>query len=307
MFKKIGVWIGVIIVGVMASVSYAQESPEQGPVIYESPTIKNLSQLYWSLSKFKPDENGKIDDIYIDNFLFINECSLYQEFSDNEFEWVNIRESARNFLEENKSGFPLRFEYTQPLRLAEYDLESQTFDVWEPYKINGIRRFEILAEDLFEDICNQPAKYAIEGYPKGLFAEMNRPFTLETIKTPPEIAETYIKEKMRGVTVTPRRKEEKYNLRDAYLVMKIRFFSYQEEVRSIDYVKLTKVLAVLEGYEIYGDQNKAMLLFSENFKRRKKHSNMEEELKKRYQERLKKQMEKKKKALQEPQESAPIQ
>ncbi|HOO52346.1 MAG TPA: hypothetical protein PLK94_13765, partial [Alphaproteobacteria bacterium] len=160
-----------------------------------------------------------------------------------------------------------------------------------------IRRFEILAEDLFEDICNQPAKYAIEGYPKGLFAEMNRPFTLETIKTPPEIAETYIKEKMRGVTVTPRRKEEKYNLRDAYLVMKIRFFSYQEEVRSIDYVKLTKVLAVLEGYEIYGDQNKAMLLFSENFKRRKKHSNMEEELKKRYQERLKKQMEKKKKGL----------
>ncbi|MCB9983970.1 MAG: DUF4852 domain-containing protein [Rhodospirillales bacterium] len=307
-FSKVFIVLGMLVLTAAISMTgHAQiEQNESDTVIYEKPTIRNLSQLYWRLLKFKPDDSGKIPDIYIDNFLFINECDLYQEFSTNEFEWLSMRESTRAFLKENKDSFPERFEYMQPLRLANYDLESKTFEIWNPYKISGVRRFEVLAEDFFENVCHQLARFSIQGYPKGLLVEINRPFTLEYIEVPPEIAEIYIENKKTSHNVSTRKKSEIFDSRDAYLVMKIKFFSYKGEVaREGTADNLANVIGIMEGYEIYGDRKKELLLFSQNFNRRKDRSKIDVELKKRYQERLKKQMKEKKKALQESQGDNP--
>ena len=90
---------------------------------------------------------------------------------------------------ENRKDFPIHFEFVQPLRFAEYNLETKEFDVWKPYKIKGVRRFEVLAEDLYKDVCDWKSKKQIPGYPKGLLVELNRPFSLDTIEVEPDVCQ----------------------------------------------------------------------------------------------------------------------
>ncbi|MEM7651436.1 MAG: DUF4852 domain-containing protein [Pseudomonadota bacterium] len=296
MFKKFSL-VAVLLALVSFMPVHAQTgSAPKKNVIYETPTFKTLSQLYWALMKFDSSK-----DIYIDNFLLINECDLYRDYVQNEFEWKGIREGAREFLQDNRKSFPTHFEFLQPVRLAEYDLESEAFDVWQPYKIKGVRRFEVLAEDFYEKTCGVGFAKEIIGYPKGLYIELNRPFSADKIKVKPEVAEAYI-QMLEGINrdagIVIRNKEDLYESRAAYLVMKLRVFSFKEDVDLQDH-RLSKVLAVLEGYEIYGDRDREMLLFSEDFSRKKKRSAMEMEMKRKYQERLKKQLEAERKAAQE--------
>ena len=292
MFRKLLILLVFSISAVAVTGVYAQGKKH---TIYEVPTMKTLSRLYWALLKLDPE-----NDEHIDNFLLINECGLYQEYAQNEFEWNGIRESAREFVMSERVNFPTHFEFLQPLRFAEYNLEDNSFNVWEPYKIDAVRRFEVLAEDIFSDICKRRYGIEIEGYPRGLYVELNRPFTIDNIKVQPEIAQIYIENnqsKIRQMAVPPKNKKELYETREAYLAMKIRIFSYQEEIQVAEY-GLSKVLGVLEGYEIYGDIDRELLLFTEDFRRKKQRSQMEVEMKKRYQERLRKQMEEKRKATQ---------
>ena len=265
-----------------------QLEEEESSVIYEMPTLKSLSQLYWALNKFDPS-----DDKAVDNYLMINECDLYTDYAQNEFEWTGIREAGRVFLMDNRQDFPLHFEYIQPIQFAEYDLDTGLFDIWEPNKIHGIRRFEVMAEDVYEDVCGMSYGWDLHGYPKGLHVELNRPFTLDQVAVKPEAAKEFIELKqeiMNRIGYKIYKKEDLYEARDAYLVMKIRMFSYKAEEKLRE-VKLARVLGVLEGYEIYGDLGRNLLMYSENYRRKKKRSDMENEMKKRYQERLKKKKE----------------
>ena len=259
-------------------------------VIYERPTMKRLSQLYWAAGKFEPT-----DDLALDHFLMINECDLYREYSKNEFEWTGIRESAREFVQVNRNNFPTHFELLQPIRLGEYDVEEGQFHVAPEFQIEGVRRFEVLAEDLYSDVCDVRYGEQIEGYPKGLHVEMSRPFSLTSFEIQPELARIYIesinkKIKDKGMNVTT--KQELYDARNAYLVMRLRIISYKEDKRVNEYY-LSSMLGLLESYTIYGDKERDLILFEENFKRKRKLSQAEIEMKNRYQARLKKQMEEK--------------
>ena len=263
-------------------------------VIYERPNIRTLSQLYWRMLKLDP-----ADDEAVDNFMMINECDLYRDYYQNEFEWLGICDAARTFLLENRKDFPIHFEFVQPLRFAEYDLETSEFDVWEPYKINSVRRFEVLAEDLFKDVCDKKSKVIIPNYPKGLLVELNRPFTLDSISVDPEKAREYIEERIEAAKVTSSNvnsKKDLYETRSAYLVMRFRVFSYKEEERVRNFGQMAKVLAVLESYSIYGDRDHQNVLFAEDFTRKKERSALEVELKRKYQERLKQKMQEKQNA-----------
>lgn len=279
-----------------------EEEMEDAPgktAIYEVPTLKTLSQLYWAILKFDPADNEAVD-----NYLMINECDLYRDYSQNEFEWNSIREAGRDFVMNNRKDFPIHFELLQPIQFAEYDLDKKEFDVWEPNKIDGVRRFEVLAEDLFDDVCGQSYGIRIPGYPKGLNVELNRPFSLDKIPVDPKVARAFIEAKQEEVNQAGTKiynREDLYESRNAYLVMKIRVFSYKEDEQLHD-IELAKVLGVLEGFEIYGDRDRTLLMYSENYRRKKKRSTMEMEMKKRYQERLKKQMEEKRKAAEEAKE-----
>ncbi len=253
---------------------------------YEKATIKNLSQLYWALDKL---DINKIENI--DYFMLINECDIYKDYNQHEFEWREIRKSGKKYIEDNKKSFPLRFELIQELRLKEYDLQNAQFEIEDGYKINRTRRFEVQALDIADDVvCGHIGN--IPGYPRGLIVEFSRPFEMTHLPIPPEVAEKYIDQKMIAFRALPEQQQNANFLsstRDIYLVMKVKIFSYQGDSRAREGMDLANVLGVLEGYEVYADQDRKFLLHSETYIRARKKSKLEEELIRQYQESKKKQ------------------
>lgn len=253
---------------------------------YEKVTIKTLSQLYWALDKLDIE---KVADV--DYFMMINECDIYKDYNQHEFEWREIRKSAKKYIEDNKKAFPLRFEFIQELRLSEYDLKSQQFEVDDEYKIPRTRRFEVEALDATDaTTCGHIGN--IPDYPRGLIVEFSRPFELSTLPIAPDVAEKYIDKKMIAFRALPEHQQnEKFlsSTRDIYLVMKIKIFSYQGDARTREGMDLANVLGVLEGFDVYADQDRKFLLHSENYIRARKKSKMEEDLIRQYQESKKKQ------------------
>ena len=232
---------------------------------YVKPSMENLSQLYWGLSKFDIGDNEAID-----NFLMINECDLFKNYFANEFEWSGIREASRAFLTESKKSFPLRFEFMQPLFLGEYDIERERFNIANEYKINGVRRLQVISQDFNQPICNVSTT-RIPGYPRGMVVELSRPLNFTYIPVPKDIANVFIKEKL-DIFRSARNQNTKTleESRDAYVVMQIKIFAYKGETRVEEGNMFAEVLAVLEGLEVYSDRHKNNLLYAKHFRKRAK-------------------------------------
>jgi hypothetical protein len=294
--SKKSILLFTLIVLTSFSSTAAEEAKLVGPTglksqkthLYQRPTIAKLSQLYWALGKFQLD-----NDISVDNYLRINECDIYKDYHHNEFEWKNIRESGRKFLADNKKKFSLRFEYVQPLRFSEYDMQKKEFNVWDQYIVDGARSFEILAKDINDGSCGSGDR-DIPGYPRGLNIELSRPFTLKSVPVPEELARKYILTKsdfFKSLKPEQQTQDAMYASRDAYVVMQVKIFAYNDDFKTRENYLLSKVLAVLESYEVYADRDLNQLIYSENTNKKKERSQKEVELKKKYQERLKLKME----------------
>jgi hypothetical protein len=265
----------------------AEDSAVEAEYEYAEPSVANFSKLYWALSKL--DINS---DLHIDNYMRINECDLYKDYFSNEFEWEGIRASARELIEQKQKSFPIRFEFMQPLRLGEYDLESETFDIMDKYEIDNIRRFEFYAKDINYEFCGT-AKH-LDGYPKALIVQLSRPFKLDKVKVDKENAEKYIEDKLqifRGLPAKLQNKENLYDTRTAYIFMKTKVFSYESEEKNQINVYLANVFGALEGFEIYADKEKTHLLYEESFRKKKTISKMEERLRQEYEAKKKRQQE----------------
>lgn len=233
---------------------------------YKQATLKNFSQLYWALSRL-----DITNDQFIDNYMLINECDIYKNYFQNEFEWNSIRQYARQHIEQNKEKFPLRFEFIQPLRLGPYDFEKQGFKVAESYEIDGIRRFEIQSLDFYEKTCGYEGD--VVGYPKSLIVELSRPVFFEILPMHPDKANEYLNEKtveFKKLATGQQQDYKVYNFRDIYLVLKVKFFASAGDYSSkVNSTLSAKVLGVLESIEIYDDLERKKLLFSENYQRNK--------------------------------------
>ncbi|MCB1531278.1 MAG: DUF4852 domain-containing protein [Alphaproteobacteria bacterium] len=249
-----------------------QDQPET--VLYEFPTLKNLARLYWALSRLSTDDVAAVD-----NYMLINECDIYTNYYNHEFEWNKIRESAVKYLEEHKGNFVVRFQFMQPLRLGEYDIEKHSFELFDEYKIKATRRFEVKSSEMHSKVCGFQG--VIDNYPRGLVLELSRPFELKEIPLDERTANKFISDKLKNVKKYPNRKQRKEDVfaaRDAYLVMKVKIFSSHEE----PYIQtrvggpiLAQVLGVLEGVEIYADRDRQTLLYVEDFRRQRTKSPLE--------------------------------
>ncbi len=241
--------------------------------VYESPTIENFSQLYWALGKLDPE-----NDTHVDNYLMINECDIFSDYSANEFEWKQIRESARSFIKKSKGSFHLRYAVTIPIKLGEYDVEKNRFNILKDYQINGVRRFEVYADDYRRTVCNIDTNRVegdIEGYPRGLLIELSRLMVLNTLPVDPMTAEDYIEEKMRpykGLRSSDQDLNAIHSFRDAYIVLKVKLFAYRKETKIPQGIKLAEVLGILEGFDVYSDKARKKLIYTEEYTRKTKNA-----------------------------------
>ncbi|MEZ5918786.1 MAG: DUF4852 domain-containing protein [Alphaproteobacteria bacterium] len=256
-----------------------EESTDKDPVPhYEEGTVAGFSKLYWRLGKFDIE-----NDEDIDNFLMINECDLYRDYFHNEFEWHDIRKAGREHIQKQKKNFPLRFTFMQPINLADYNFKKEGFNIADEYKILGVLRFEMMATDNKSKICDRD--YPIPRYPKGLIVQLSRPFSLDFLPLDQEKAEKFNAEKTEDFMKLSADKQTNdilYDMRKVYLVMNVRLYSYQEDIKTKEGPWLAGFLGILEGYEIYADQARTELLYAESFRRRKRKSRFEEQMKAQY-------------------------
>ncbi len=276
--KHLSLILAVITLCVAAPQTHAQstQQPEEAEAYkYEDPTLDKLSQMYWRLNKFNFET-----DYFVDNFMLINECQIFKDYYHNEFEWRDIRKVGEKFITENINEFPLRFEFIQPLSLAEYDFDRKGFEVVDEHKINNTRIFEVSSPDLYKDICNNDT--AIPGYPRVLRIELSRPLSFDFVPMEEEKAETLILKKSKAFKRLDERFQTKnrlYAFRDGIMVMQVKLFAYKgPDQNSQHSYNIAPVLGVLEGIEIYADRDREDLLYKESFRRKKPTSDFEEKI-----------------------------
>ncbi len=270
--------------------SYAQnvDISERNTKIYERPTMKKLSQLFWALDRMDYE-----NEEHIDNFLRINECQLYKEYKDNEFKWHEIRKSAIEYIEKNKKKFPTRFEFIQPISLGEYNLDTKRFELSNTYKINNKRYFTVSASDGRDNFCGKFGK-TFPDYLPGIFITLSRPITLKYIPIDELSAKELIKLKLKEYKAKYKNtnfksQKDKDLARQAYAVMKVRFFGSDGKIhdQGAQRPKLATGDGILESIEIYADLQRMNLLYQENFIRKRQKSNFEVNLEKEYEEFIK--------------------
>lgn len=237
-------------------------------LFYETPSIKTMSQLFWAIQ-----HNDINSNLLVDNFLLINECDIYSDHFHNEFEWKEIRAAGRDYIEQNKKSFPTRFSFMQPFKLGEYDIAKSRFEVLDDFKINAARRFRMSIPDCTQGTCGR--ERAIPGYPCTVVLELSRPFNLTYVPVAPDVAETFIETKSKEFATYHEKYQNKsvlYDMRDAYLVMNVKIYASQGEIKEGGGSSATMavILAVLESYEVYADEQKTTLLFARQFRKSKK-------------------------------------
>ncbi len=255
--------------------------------IYEEPTIKSFSYMSWAIGFYKID-----NDEDVDLFMKVNECPMYKEYFFDKPEWARIRKATREFLLKNLQDFPTRFEFMLPLMLKDYVDEKHSFEIQDSFKINGVKKIEVFANDFREPPCVKNSLIQ-NGSVRGLMLDFSRPFTLSYIPMSKEMAQRYIDDRISVV-------REKYGDRiergsfsyndvlaehKAYLVLKVKIFAYGKSGYSSadkNRVKNLQVFSALEGFDIYDSVDKKTLLFSESYVVSQRTGELSEYLKSQY-------------------------
>jgi hypothetical protein len=233
---------------------------------YNEFDMQALAELYWAVDRQDIDDNE-----HVDNFLRITQCSLFTGYFQNEFEWQEIREAAKQYLKQNKKTFARRYQYTQPIKLGDYNIKDKTFEIQEDYKLKGIRRFEVIVSTVGRDVCGIVNN--IPGYPRSIAVGFSRPIALTNIAVDKNTALEYIaniQEEFKKAPKSAQTRTKLFQMRHAYIVMKIRFFSSQGDARDSNGGFIPLLLGILEGIEIYADPEKTKLLMKKDMIRRRK-------------------------------------
>ncbi len=237
---------------------------------YETPSNEALSHMFWGIGLYDVS-----DDWAVDEFMRLNECELYRQFFGDEFEWREIRSAAVDFIEQNRDQFPTRFEFILPIKLSDYNEKYGAFGIQKDYQIKSFRRFELFSSNYSAEPClkEYPAQ---SGYPRSIVAEFSRPFTLTRIPMTLQQANEYIKQKNDLFNkwypnVQTRSTKRLYELRDAFLSIKVSFFAHGEflPLNNLYRVPVVRMMAILEGYAVYADRNKEELFYAQTYIRDK--------------------------------------
>ena len=232
--------------------------------IYEVPTVKSFSLLFWAVDLYKIE-----DDKAVDLFAFTNECDIYKKYYSDEIEWASIRDATKEYLLANKDDFPTHFEFAIPLKLKDYDERKKIFLLQDDYQISSVRRFEVFARDFSDKPCI-PYINVASTYPRSLVLEFSRPLSILGVPMTFDDANAYIKEKRKNAKLSigggSPSMESVYFARNALLVLKVKIFTHGRFLGVNNYrVQAVQMLAVLEGYDIYDDVDRGNLLFSEQY------------------------------------------
>ena len=225
---------------------------------YIAPTFQKLSRLYWSLAMFDLGDNNAID-----NYLLINECELFSKYYNNDFEMEDLRIATRQSIVKNMASFENKFEIMIPIGLDRYDTGKESFKIATDSHIVTAKRIEIRVNNEI-NTCGDKFTKDIPGYPKNFILSLSRPFTLTDFPVIPEVAQLYIEESQKKFERNPGKYRDisQYG-RIAYLRLKVTMNQFRQYVYYANNPPLTEIFGTIDGYEIYADREKQLLLYKQ--------------------------------------------
>lgn len=225
---------------------------------YFTPSVQNLSKLYWNKNTLDLK-----NDIAVDNFLRINECELYTDFYNDDFEWTRVRNAAREMLSANKDSFPDKFKFLLPVELGRYDLEKKGFPLENNTAFVDLRRVEMGGGDNSEDICG--AKHSIDFYPRNIVLALSSPFSFDFLPVDEHIAQAFlIRRKYDEFKVSNSLRLQGFD-RIAYARLRVHLTSYQGQARGKENNILAVMFGRIEGIDFFEDPYETKLLKSIDF------------------------------------------
>lgn len=228
---------------------------------YLPTTFTNLSKLYWAIGKLSVGDNQAID-----NFLRINECDLYMQYYQDDFEWNKIRQVTRDYIMKSLTLFPTRYEAIVPIYLDRYDEEHQRFNLAAESTYKDTRNIEVILNAKGKT-CGMEGE--IDLYPRNVILLLDRPLSVYAIPVTADIAKLYLERARRQYEKLPRHFQTGSYERVAYLRLKVKIIQYKATVSGRSGTKLASVVAQYEGYDVYADENKTMPLYSYTVDRKK--------------------------------------
>ena len=223
---------------------------------YAKSSPQNLSKLYWRLHVF---DDG--DDRAVDNYMLLNECQIYQDNINNEFEWSIIRDTARKMLKQKRDTFPLKFSFILPVELGEYDPIRGGFPLSDRFNYQNIRRLEVTGNWLTTELCGKQGE--IRDYPRNIMLILDKPFTYTFAKVDEHVAQAYILKKQQEVLNLDYNMRQKRYRRPAFLRLRVDIYQYQGNIRAS---QGTGVLAILQGklqgIDMFEDYGETLMLSS---------------------------------------------
>jgi len=231
--------------------------------VYQRTSVTNLSKLYWALGMLDLKDDQAIED-----FLKINDCDLYQKYVHNDFEWAKIKQATRKMLGKTMALFPTRYEIIIPINLGAYDQEKSQFLVAPDSTMNNAKRMDV-SPNYGVWICGSGDD--MKDYPRNMILTLVRPFTFKVVPASAELAELYINSTQDAVSTLSSRIAMAAYKREAYLRLKVRIIQY---VETIDFHGRWRavVIAAIESYDVFADQERLKLLYSKDLSKEDLHS-----------------------------------
>jgi len=228
---------------------------------YNFATIENLSKLYWRLGAFDLS-----DDEAIANYIKINDCKIYVDYLNDDFEWKKILNVMRDHIAQNSPTFPLNFHFLIPINLGKYDTEQGGFPIINKTGFNDSSRIQVTSIDVNNNVCSED-KF-IKDYPKGIVLLLKTPLNLNFIKIDEHVAQAYIlRQKSEAASRGDVQKVENEE-RLAYLRLRVSFSQYLGPVDgpSMEMPKLAILEGVVHGYEVFEDTDMKRMMLSVDFR-----------------------------------------
>lgn len=210
-----------------------------------------LVRLAWSLGvhKIESDED-------VDAYLMVSECSLYEKYYKNEFQWEKLRKAARQYLQKYGSSVSHYYEYTQTIKLGRYDANLQGFPIANVQNYTSLKSLQIANYKSGATSCGQLGMDSTK-YPGAGMVNILSPLSLTFIRVPKDLAMEYI----------GWRNDQGFSeseARQAYVRFRVRvdgFVGIETVLSSPSYVFYGKLLEL----DVFADKEMMMPLYNQMF------------------------------------------
>jgi hypothetical protein len=191
------------------------------------------------------------DDIAIEQFLFINDCDLFNRFSQDSDQWPQIKTATRDMICKQKDEFATRFEILVPISIGPVDKSGKEYSITPAISLANLKQLEV-ADNAGSDICG--SKEDMKLYPRSLLLNLAAPISITSLPVTPDIAAHLdaLKDLQKASTAVVR--------------LKVRIGKYlgTQQINGSWHAVMS---AAVDGYELYNDMDETRLLFAQDLPR----------------------------------------